>query len=44
MLTIDLQQPAPRPLKGGLRNEKFMRAFPFFAFQSVDNFLEELVH
>ena len=40
--TEKLGQPAPRPLQGGLKPEKFLREFPDFAFSNVDDFIKEL--
>jgi len=41
--TADLQQPAQRPLKGGLKNDKFMNEFPEFMFTTVDEYLDKFV-
>ncbi len=42
--TIELKQPAQRPLMGGLLTEKFLREYPNFQFTNVDDFLRELTH
>ncbi len=38
--TEELQQPAKRPLLGGLKNEKFMHEYPSFVFNTVANFVQ----
>jgi dTDP-4-dehydrorhamnose reductase len=38
-LTSELGQPAPRPLQGGLKTEKFDKLYPFFNPSSLDNYL-----
>jgi len=37
--TKALNQPAPRPLQGGLKAHKFLEEYPFFSFGSVDNYM-----
>ena len=39
--TEELNQPAPRPLKGGLKNNKFLAEFPMFEFSTVDDYLDK---
>jgi dTDP-4-dehydrorhamnose reductase len=39
MTTSGMQQAAPRPLKGGLKNDKFINRFPSFKFSKVDEFV-----
>ena len=39
--TEELNQPAPRPLKGGLENNKFLAEFPKFEFSTVDDYLDK---
>lgn len=40
-LTADLAQPAPRPLNGGLKNEKILNEYPDFVFTRVEDYLRE---
>lgn len=42
--TEELKQAAPRPLKGGLINEKFKREYPEFVFTSVDDYLNKFAN
>jgi dTDP-4-dehydrorhamnose reductase len=42
--TMALDQPAPRPLLGGLISAKFLSLYPDFCFSNVDDFLESLNH
>lgn len=39
--TAELGQPAPRPLNGGLKTEKFMSEYPDFAFTNVNDYLNK---
>ena len=39
VFTRDLNQPAPRPLQGGLKAQKFLAEYPFFSFGSVDGYV-----
>jgi dTDP-4-dehydrorhamnose reductase len=39
METKDLNQPAKRPLLGGLINWKFMKAYPDFSFSNIDDYI-----
>ena len=39
--TSELNQAAPRPLKGGLKNNKFLAEFPTFKFSTVDDYLDK---
>ena len=39
--TAELQQPAPRPLMGGLKNDKFLNEYPDFEFSTVDEYLNK---
>ncbi|MBL4576915.1 MAG: SDR family oxidoreductase [Flavobacteriales bacterium] len=41
--TAELGQPAPRPLMGGLKTDKFMQAYPDFVFSTVDDYLNKFV-
>ncbi len=41
--TAELNQPASRPLQGGLKSHKFLSEFPFFNFESVDQYLVKKV-
>ena len=41
VLTRDLGQAAPRPLKGGLRTNKIRSEYPEFEFSTVDAYMEE---
>ncbi len=43
MSTQELNQPAPRPLKGGLKNDKFLREYPAFEFSTVDDYVSEKI-
>jgi len=40
-LTRDLNQPAARPLQGGLKTSKFLSEYPYFYFSGVDEYLAE---
>ena len=40
--TAELNPPAPRPLLGGLRTEKFLSEYPDFEFGNVDDFLKQI--
>ncbi|MBL4656129.1 MAG: SDR family oxidoreductase [Bacteroidia bacterium] len=40
--TKELNQPAPRPLQGGLKMDKFLSEYPDFVFSNVDDFLNDL--
>ena len=42
--TEELKQAAPRPLKGGLINEKFKNEYPEFVFTSVDDYLNKFAN
>lgn len=37
--TKKLRQDAPRPLKGGLRNAKFLSEYPDFQFSTIDDYM-----
>lgn len=39
--TAELNQPAPRPLMGGLKNDKFLGEYPDFQFSTVDEYLNK---
>ena len=39
--TKSLGQAAPRPLKGGLKNDKIKKTFPGHAFMTVDEYMKE---
>ncbi|MBL4752813.1 MAG: SDR family oxidoreductase [Flavobacteriales bacterium] len=39
--TAELGQPAPRPLMGGLKTDKFMGEYPDFVFTTVDDYLKD---
>ncbi|MFA6618317.1 MAG: SDR family oxidoreductase [Candidatus Neomarinimicrobiota bacterium] len=39
--TAELGQAAPRPLKGGLKNDKIKKEYPQMTFSTVDRYLEE---
>lgn len=39
--TEELGQPAPRPLNGGLKTEKFMGEYPDFVFTNVNDYLNK---
>lgn len=39
--TSALGQAAPRPLKGGLKNDKFLAEFPEFRFSTIDDYMRE---
>jgi len=39
--TKELNQPAKRPLKGGLISAKFLKEYPDFRFSNVDEYLKE---
>jgi dTDP-4-dehydrorhamnose reductase len=41
MLTTDLQQPAARPLQGGLKNLKFAQLYPDFVFSTIDDYVSK---
>ena len=41
--TSELNQPALRPLQGGLKAHKFLYEFPWFRFESVDNYLSKKI-
>lgn len=41
VLTRDLGQAAPRPLKGGLKTDKIKSEYPEFEFSTVDAYMEE---
>ncbi|MFH1320708.1 MAG: SDR family oxidoreductase [Bacteroidota bacterium] len=38
--TKELNQPAPRPLQGGLKTAKFLSQYPDFQFSNVDDYLK----
>lgn len=38
-LTSELNQPAARPLQGGLKPAKFLSEYPYFYFSSIDEYL-----
>ena len=42
--TEELKQAAPRPLKGGLINDKFKGEYPEFVFTSVDDYLNKFAN
>ena len=42
-LTSDLNQPALRPLQGGLKSAKFLQEYPYFYFSSVDEYLNSKI-
>ena len=39
--TAELSQAAPRPLKGGLKNDKFLVEYPDFHFSTVNDYLDK---
>jgi dTDP-4-dehydrorhamnose reductase len=39
LTTPEINAPAPRPLQGGLKNNKFMREYPTFRFTTVDDYV-----
>ena len=39
--TAELEQPAARPLKGGLKTDKFMGEYPDFVFSNVNEYLNK---
>lgn len=39
--TSKLGQAAPRPLKGGLKNDKFLAEFPEFRFSTIDDYMRK---
>ncbi len=41
--TKDLNPPAPRPLKGGLINKKYLGEYPDFGFSTVEEYLNRTV-
>lgn len=41
ILTLDLKQPAARPLNGGLLKSKFSTLYPTFLFSNVDDFVKQ---
>ncbi len=41
--TAELNQPAPRPLVGGLLKTKFSNLYPNFQFRNVDDFIREIL-
>lgn len=41
MLTTELQQPAARPLQGGLKNLKFAQLYPDFVFSTIDDYVSK---
>jgi len=41
--TSDLNQPALRPLQGGLKSAKFLTEYPYFYFSSVDEYLNSKI-
>lgn len=43
MSTEELNQPAPRPLKGGFITMKFNREYPEMLFGNVDSYLKEIL-
>ena len=43
MLTSDMNQPAKRPLRGGLLKTKFSAFYPTFLFSNVDDFVKQHV-
>lgn len=42
--TSDLNQPARRPLLGGLKTFKFLQEYPTFQFSNLDDYLKEKLH
>jgi dTDP-4-dehydrorhamnose reductase len=42
--TVELAQPAKRPLLGGLLSQKFLSEFPDFRFSNVDDYLSRKKH
>lgn len=38
--TVELKQPARRPLRGGLLAGKFMADYPYFIFSNIDDYLK----
>lgn len=42
LTTAELNAPAPRPLKGGLLNKKFLSEFPDFIFTTVDDYVRKI--
>lgn len=41
MRTHEMNQPAARPLQGGLKMEKFLNEYPDFAFSNVDDYVSK---
>ena len=39
MKTLELNQPAARPLQGGLKNKRFATLYPDFVFSTIDDFV-----
>lgn len=42
--TAEMNQPAPRPLRGGLLKHKFSNLYPEFLFGNVDMYLKEVLN
>jgi dTDP-4-dehydrorhamnose reductase len=43
MSTAEMNQPAKRPLRGGLLKTKFSALYPSFLFSNVDDFVKQHV-
>jgi len=43
MSTVEMNQPAKRPLRGGLLKSKFSAIYPTFLFSNVDDFVKQYV-
>ena len=41
LLTKDMNQPANRPLQGGLKSAKFLSEYPTFRFTTVDEYVQK---
>lgn len=41
LTTQEINAPAARPLQGGLKNKKFMQAYPDFQFSTVDDYVRK---
>lgn len=41
MQTSELQQPAPRPLQGGLKNKKITELYPTFVFSTIGDYVSQ---
>lgn len=43
LLTKEMNQPAARPLQGGLKMEKFLSEYPVFQFSNVDDYVKDWI-